>query len=261
MSLLDQKTGLVFGIANERSIAWAIAQAAAKHGARLGISYQGERLEKRVRPLAATLGADLCMPCDVQDTDALDAYFEAVRSTFGRLDFLVHSIAYAPREDLMGRFVDTTASGFQTAMAVSAFSLTRLAAYARPLMKEGGSIISLTYVGGERVIPNYNVMGPAKAALEASVKYLASDLGPEDIRVNGISAGPIRTLAASGIPGFRSMLAETAKRTPLRRNITFDEIANAAVFLLSDMSSGVTGEIMHVDAGYHIMGAPPHEHE
>ena len=261
MALLDQKNGLVFGVANERSIAWAIAQAASREGARMGISYQGERLEKRVRPLADKIDAALCMPCNVRDPEALEAYFSAAQETFSQLDFLVHSVAYAPREALNGRFVDTTADGFQTALSVSAYSLTQLAAYARPLMKEGGSIISMTYIGGERVIANYNVMGPAKAALEASIKYLASDLGPEAIRVNGISAGPIRTLAASGIPGFRKMLAETAKRTPLRRNITFDEIANAALFLLSDMSSGVTGEIMHVDAGYHIMGAPPHAHE
>ncbi len=257
---LDGKNGLVFGVANDRSIAWAITEAVVNAGARVGLSYQGERLERRVLPLADRINADLCMQCDVTDDEQLDAYFAKATQVFGKIDFLVHSVAYAPRADLMGRFVETSRDGYRVAQDVSAYSLIELCRRARPLMSEGGSVVALTYYGGEKVIPNYNVMGPGKAALEASVRYLASDLGPENIRVNAISAGPIKTLAAAGIPGFREMLKETAARTPLRRNVTYAEIANTALFLTSEMGSGVTGETIHVDGGYHVMGAPPGPH-
>jgi enoyl-[acyl-carrier protein] reductase I len=257
---LDGKNGLVFGVANERSIAWAITQAVVGAGARVGLSYQGERLKRRVIPLADQINAPLCMPCDVTDEEQLDAYFAEAERIFGQIDFVVHSVAYAPKQDLMGRFVETTRGGYHVAQDVSAFSLIDLCRRALPLMKDGGSVVALTYFGGEKVIPNYNVMGPAKAALEASVRYLASDLGPEGVRVNAVSAGLIKTLAAGGIPGFRQMLKETAARTPLRRNVTYDEIANTALFLLTEMGSGVTGETIHVDGGYHVMGAPPGGH-
>ena len=235
-------------------------QACVDMSAEVGLSFQGERLERRVRPLAERIDAPLCVQCDVTNDEELDALFSEASRTLGQIDFLVHSVAYAKRDDLSGRFVETSRAGYQLAQDVSAYSLIELARRARPMMSAGGSMLALTYLGGERVIPNYNVMGPAKAALEASVRYLASDLGPENIRVNALSAGPIKTLAASGIPGFREMLKETASRTPLRRNVTYDEIANTALFLLSGLGSGITGETVHVDGGYHVMAAPPHSH-
>lgn len=253
--LLAGKNGLVFGIANHRSLAWAIARAAAQHGARVGLNYHAPRLLRRVQPLAETINAPLLAECDVQDDAALDAFFEQAAAVFdGRLDFVVHSLAFAERDDLLGRFKDTSRAGFALAHDVSAYSLAAVARRAAPLMSAGGSIVTMTYYGAEKVVPNYNVMGVAKAALEASVRYLAADLGPDGIRVNAVSAGPIKTLAAAGIPGFRDMLKQVADKVPLRRNVTAEEVADPAVFLLSDLSRGVTGEVLHVDAGYHAIG-------
>ena len=254
MKLMEGKRGLVFGVANERSIGWGIAKTLHAHGATVGVNYVNERMERRVRPLAESIDAPLCLPCDVTDDAQLDAFFEAAEQHLGRVDFLVHSLAFANRDDLVGRFTDTSRDGFALALDVSAYSLVALAQRAAPLMTAGGSVVALTYLGAERVIANYNVMGPAKAALEAAVRYLAYGLGEQQVRVNALSAGPIKTLAAAGIPGFRDMLRETASRTPLRRNVTQDEIADAALFLLSDLGRAVTGETLHVDAGYHIMG-------
>lgn len=259
-ALLAGKTGLVFGIANHRSIAWAIAEAAHRHGARVGVSYFGERLLRRVKPLAEQIDAPFCIPCDVGDDAALDACFAAAAAAFdGRLDFVIHGVAFADRDDLLNPFSQTSRAGHALAMDVSAYSLTAMARRAAPLMTAGGSIVTLTYFGAEKVIPRYNVMGVAKAALEASVRYLAADLGPSGVRVNGISAGPIKTLAASGIPGFRTMLSAAAETAPLRRTVDQAEVADAAVFLLSDMARGITGEVLHVDAGQNIMGSPPLE--
>lgn len=255
MGLLAGKNGLIFGIANDHSIGYAIAEAAVAHGARIGVNYQNERLERRVRPLADQLGAALCAPCDATDDGQLDVFFAQAAAVFeGRLDFVVHSLAFARKDDLSGDFADTSRDGFALAMDVSAYSLVALCQRAAPLFTHGGSVVALSYIGAERVIGNYNVMGPAKAALEASVKYLAYGLGPKGVRVNTLSAGPIKTLAARGIPGFSDMLAATAQATPLRRNVDRTEVANSAVFLLSDLSSGVTGETLHVDGGFHIMG-------
>ncbi len=257
-ALLAGKNGLVFGVANHRSIAWAIAEAAHRHGARVGVSYFGERLERRVVPLAAQIDAPFCIPCDVSDDADLDACFAAAAEAFdGRLDFVVHGVAFAQRDDLLNRFNLTSRAGHALAMDVSAYSLTAMARRAAPLMTEGGALLTLTYYGAEKVIPRYNVMGVAKAALEAGVRYLAADLGPDGVRVNGISAGPIKTLAASGIPGFRKMLGQAGEIAPLRRTVDQAEVADAAVFLLSDMARGITGEVLHVDAGQNIMGAPP----
>ncbi len=256
--LLAGKNGLVFGVANHRSIAWAIAEAAHRHGARVGVSYFGARLERRVKPLAAQIEAPLCVPCDVGDDAALDACFAAAAEAFdGRLDFVVHAVAFADRDDLLGRFADTSRAGHALAMDVSAYSLAAMARRAEPLMAAGGSLLTLTYYGAEKVVPGYNVMGVAKAALEAGLRYLAADLGPAGIRVNAISAGPIKTLAAAGIPGFRRMLSEAGDIAPLRRTVDQAEVADAALFLLSDMARGVTGEVLHVDAGQNIMGCPP----
>lgn len=259
MKLLEGKTGLVFGVANHWSIAWGIAKAAVAAGARVGLNCLDEKALRKVSPLAEEIEAPLCQPCNVLDDEQLDAFFDAAASVFdGKLDFVVHSLAFAKRVDLAGRFVETTRRGYARAMEVSAHSLIELSRRAQPLMSAGGSIVTLSYVGAERVIPNYNVMGPAKAALEANVRYLANDLGPEGIRVNAISAGPIKTLAASGIPGFRTMLKATAEAAPLRRNVTQEEIAHAALFLLSDMGSAVTGEVLHVDGGTHVLAGVAH---
>jgi enoyl-[acyl-carrier protein] reductase I len=259
MKLLEGKNGLVFGVANHWSIAWAIAEAAVEAGARVGLNALDEKAARKVRPLAAQLDAPLCQPCNVLDDAQLDAFFAAAAGVFdGRIDFVVHSLAFARRADLSGRFVETSRAGYSQAMEVSAHSLVELTRRALPLMTEGGSVVTLTYVGAERVIPNYNVMGPAKAALEANVRYLANDLGPHGVRVNAISAGPIKTVAASAIPGFRTMLKATAAAAPLRRNVTRAEVANAALFLLSDMGAAVTGEVLHVDAGAHILAGVAH---
>jgi enoyl-[acyl-carrier protein] reductase I len=248
--------GLIVGVANKRSIAWAIAKAAAAGGARLALTYQGERLEENVRDLAAELDQPLVWPCDLTRDDQIAALFEHVGQEFGRLDFLVHAAAFAPREELSAPFVQTSREGFKTALDVSAYSLIALARGAMPLMASGGggSIITLTYLGSERVFPNYNVMGVAKAALESSVRYLASDLGPQNIRVNAISAGPIKTLAASGVSGFSSILQIYRDRAPLHRNVETSEVGDAARFLIGPWSRGVTGEVLMVDAGYHVTG-------
>jgi enoyl-[acyl-carrier protein] reductase I len=256
MTDLSGRHGIVVGIANKRSIAWAIAQAAAAAGARLALTYQDDRLEENVRELAALTRDPLVLPCDVSQDGSVDRLFEAVDREFGGLDFLVHGAAFAPKAELAAPFAQTTREGFRVALDVSAYSLIALARGAQPLMarRGGGSIVTLTYLGSQRVFPNYNVMGVAKAALEASVRYLASDLGPQDIRVNAVSAGPIRTLAASGISGFGDILQVYRDRAPLRRNIDATEVADTAVFLIGPESRGITGEVIHVDAGYHMMG-------
>lgn len=250
--LLENKFGVVFGVANKRSIAWATAQACMDAGAQLAFSYQNERLRENVEGLTAGTDSPL-VQCDVSNPEEVEVAFNAVREKFGRLDFLVHSLAFAPREALEGGYVDTTREAFLTALDVSAYSLAALARAAAPLMTEGGSIISMTYYGAEKVVVNYNVMGVAKAALEASTRYLASDLGPQNIRVNAISAGPLNTLAARGVGNMSMILRHHAERAPLRRNVEAREVGNAALFLLSPLSSGITGEVLHVDCGYNIM--------
>jgi len=254
--MLQGKTGLVFGVANRRSIAWAIARALAGAGAQLAFTYQGERLESGVRELAATVNSPLVLPCDVTRDEELDRVFDAVGEQLGGLDILVHCVAFAAREDLDGRYVDTSRANFLMSLDISAYSLTAMAKRAEPLMERqgGGAILTLTYLGGERAMPNYNVMGVAKAALDASVRYLASDLGPKNIRVNAISAGPLRTLAARSITGFATMEEHYEKRAPLRRNVDASEVGQTALFLCSPMAAGITGEVLFVDAGYHIMG-------
>jgi enoyl-[acyl-carrier protein] reductase I len=256
MSDLQGKHGLVVGIANKRSIAWAIAQAASAAGARLAVTYQGERLEENVRELSAALTDPLILPCDVTDDSQIDSVFAAIDEKFGGLDFLVHGAAFAPREELAAPFVQTTRDGFRLSLDVSAYSLIALARGAAPLMERrgGGSIVTLTYLGSKRVFQNYNVMGVAKAALEATVRYLAADLGPKGIRVNAISAGPIKTLAASGISGFSSILQVYRDRAPLRRTVDAAEVADAAVFLISSAGRAVTAEVLIVDGGYHATG-------
>jgi enoyl-[acyl-carrier protein] reductase I len=252
--LFEGKRVLVFGVANDRSIAWGIAQAMHEHGASFIFTYAGDALEKRVRPLAESLDADL-IRCDVTNDAEVEACFEQVRAKWDGIDVLVHAIGFANREDLDGRFVDTSRAGFLLAHDVSVYSLVLLARHAAPLLApRSGNIITMSYYGSEKVVQNYNVMGVAKAALEASVRYLAADLGPEGIRVNAVSAGPIKTLAASGIRGFKSILSAVEEKTPLRRNVTQADVGNAALFLCSDLGAGVTGEIMYVDAGYNIMG-------
>ena len=253
MNRLQGRRGLVFGVANKRSIAWAIAQAAAAEGAQVGVSYFGERMKRRAMPLAESIDAPLCIDCDVSDDDQLDALFAHVEATFGQLDFVVHSLAFALRDDLLGRFKDTSRVGHALAMDVSSYSLVSISRRAAALMPDGGSILAMSYYGAEKVVPNYNVMGVAKAALEASVRYLAADLGPDRIRINAISAGPIKTLAAAGIPGFRDMLKHHAQTAPLRRNVTTADVAQSALFLLSDTGAAITGEVLHVDAGYNIL--------
>jgi len=254
--ILEGKKGLVFGIANHRSIAWGIAQALHEHGAELGFSYGLPQLERRVRPLAESLGVDFVEKCDVTKDGEIEAVFQKAEDAFGEIDILVHAIAYAQQEDLTGRFVDTSRDGFKVAMDISAYSLVALTRAARPLMSKGGSVLTMTYYGAEKAVPHYNVMGVAKAALEASVRYLAADLGPDNVRVNAISAGPIKTLSAAGISGFRKMLHYVEERAPLRRNVDQDEVGQTALWLCSDLSSGVTGEVVYVDAGYHILGMP-----
>ena len=253
--LLNGKTGIVFGVANKRSLAWAIAKRAADEGARIALTYQGARLEENAQELAATLTDALVLPCDVTRDEDIAAVFSRVREELGGLDFVVHGIAYALKEELEGEFVNTSREGYRIAQDVSVYSLTSIARHAAPLMEgRKGSILTLTYLGGERVIPHYNVMGIAKAALDMSVRYLASDLGARGIRVNGLSAGPVKTLASAGISGFSKILEHMRQHAPLRRNVDQAEVAASALFLLSDMSSGVTGEILHVDCGYNIMG-------
>ena len=256
MSVLNGTCGLIVGVANKRSISWAIAQAAAREGARLALTYQGERLEENVRELACELDQPLILPCDVTSDDQIAALYETIGREFGGLDFLVHGAAFAPREELDGRFLNTSREGFRLALDISAYSLVALARGATPLMEArgGGSVLTLSYLGSQRVFPNYNVMGVAKAALEASVRYLAADLGPNGIRVNAISAGPIRTLASSGISGFTNILQIYRDRAPLRRTIESGDVADAAVFLLGPAGRAVTGEILMVDAGFHAMG-------
>lgn len=254
MGLMDGKVALIFGVANKNSIAWGITQALHSEGATIALSYAGEALEKRVLPLAEEIGCDFVEQCDVASDEQLDAVFDKVRARFGRLDTLVHCVAFANREDLGGRFVDISRSGFALALDISAYSLIAMAKRAEPLMTNGGSIMSLTYYAAEKVMPKYHVMAVAKAALETITRYLANDLGPKNIRVNAISAGPIKTLAAAGVPGFRMMLKYSEKAAPLRRLVSQQDVGNAALWLASDLSSAVTGEIIHVDAGYNILG-------
>ena len=252
--LFAGKRGLIMGIANDRSLAFGIASAVAAHGGELAVTYQGEAMKKRVMPLADKLGASLILPADVTDAGSMDALFGDIEGQWGGLDFAVHAIAYSDKEELKGRYVDTTSANFQNTMAISVFSFTDLARRCRPLMPDGGSLLTLTYLGAERVVPHYNVMGVAKAALEASVRFLAVDLGGQQIRVNAISAGPIRTLAASGIGDFRYILKWNEYNSPLKRNTTIDDVGGAAVYLLSGLGSGTTGEVLHVDSGYHVVG-------
>lgn len=254
MGLMDGKRGLILGVANDHSIAWGIARALHREGATLGFTYAGEALERRVRPLAESLRAPLIAPCDVTRDEEIAALMERVREVFGQVDVLVHAIAFANKDELNGPYLRTTREGFHLAMDVSVYSLTALLRAAEPLLAPGASILTLTYHGARQVTPNYNVMGVAKAALEASVRYLAADLGPRGARVNAISAGPIRTLAASGIAGFRAMHRSFAAQAPLRRNVTIDDVGDAALWLCSDLSRAVTGEVLYVDAGFNIMG-------
>jgi enoyl-[acyl-carrier protein] reductase I len=251
MGLLDGKKGLIMGVANDHSIAWGIAQALHAEGADLGFTYLGEALERRVRPLAERLGSKLIVPCDVQSDEAIDTLMSHVREVYGSLDILIHAIGFANKEELSGPYLNTTRAGFRLALDVSAYSLTAVVKAAQDLLAPGASIITLTYHGSQQVAQNYNVMGVAKAALEASVRYLANDLGPRGIRVNAISAGPIRTLAASGVAGFRTMHKQFASVAPLRRNITIEDVGKTALWLCSDWSSGVTSETVYVDAGFH----------
>ena len=252
--MLENKVGMIFGVANKRSIAWACAAACAERGARMAFTYQGERLKENVEKLAGELDDSLVVPCDVTNQSEVDAAFQAVGEKYGKLDFLVHSIAFASREALEGEFLTTTREAFTTALEISAFSLTQLALAAAPLMKDGGSIVTMTYYGAEKVVPNYNVMGVAKAALEASTRYLAADLGKNNIRVNAISAGPINTLSARGVKNMGSLLGYVGEKSPLKRNVSAAEVGNTALFLVSDLSSGITGETIYVDCGYNIMG-------
>jgi enoyl-[acyl-carrier protein] reductase I len=252
--LLAGKRGLIMGVANDRSIAWGIARAAHAAGAELGFTFQGEALEKRVRPLAQSLGSDMVLPCDVASDGSIEEVFAEVERRWGALDFLVHAIAYANKDELKGKYLNTSRENFVRSLDISCYSFTAVAQRAVPLMRDGGSLLTLTYYGAERVMPHYNVMGVAKAALEASVRYLASDLGKDRIRVNAISAGPIKTLAASGIGDFRYILKWNEYNSPLKRNVSLDQVGGAAVYLLSDLANGVTGEVHHVDSGYHVVG-------
>ena len=251
---MEGKRGLIMGLANDRSLAWGIARALAGQGAELAFSYQGEALEKRVRPLAAELGSDMLVDCDVSSMEALDKTFEEIRSRWGSIDFVVHAIGYSDKNELRGKFVDTSMDNFLMTMNISVYSFVAVAQRAKALMTNGGALLTLTYYGAEKVIPHYNVMGLAKAALETSVKYLAVDLGPENIRVNAISAGPIKTLAASGIGDFRYIMKWNEYNSPLRRNVTIEDVGGAGLYLLSDLAAGVTGEVHHVDAGYNVVG-------
>ena len=253
-AMLENKTGMIFGVANQRSIAWACAQACAENGAKLAFSYQGERLKGNVEKLSKDMEDAIVVPCDVTNQAEVDAAFETVGDKFGKLDFLVHSIAFAPKEALEGEFLMTSRTAFLTALEISAFSLTQLALAAVPLMKNGGSIVTMSYYGAEKVVQNYNVMGVAKAALESSVRYLAEDLGKQNIRVNAISAGPINTLSARGVKNMGAMLHHIADKSPLRRNVEAREVGNTALFLVSDLASAITGETIYVDCGFNIIG-------
>ncbi len=253
-TLMKGKRGLIMGVANNRSIAWGIARACANQGAELAFTYQGDALKKRVEPLAAEIQSKIVLPCDVTDAASMDAVFAALEKSWGRLDFLVHAIAFSDKAELDGRYVDTTEKNFTQTMLISCYSFTALAKRAEKLMTQGGSLLTMTYYGAEKVLPHYNVMGVAKAALEASVRYLAADLGKNNIRVNAISAGPIKTLAASGIADFRYILRWNEYNSALRRTVTTEEVGGSALYLLSDLGRAVTGEIHHVDAGYHVQG-------
>jgi enoyl-[acyl-carrier protein] reductase I len=252
--IMAGKRGLIMGLANDRSLAWGIAKSLAEHGAELAFSYQGETLEKRVRPLAEQLGSDLLIDCDVSSMEALDAAFATLAQRWEKLDFLVHAIGFSDKNELRGKYVETSRDNFLMTMNISVYSFVAVAQRARAMMERGGAMLTLTYYGAEKVIPHYNVMGVAKAALEASVRYMAMDLGPEGIRVNAVSAGPIKTLAASGIGDFRYIMKWNEYNSPLRRNVTIEDVGGAALYLLSDLASGVTGEVHHVDAGYHVVG-------
>ncbi|WP_298934930.1 enoyl-ACP reductase FabI [uncultured Ruegeria sp.] len=252
--LMAGKRGLIMGLANDKSIAWGIARALSDAGAEMAFSYQGDALKKRVDPLAAQLGSEIVLPCDVSDEESVNALFTSLEEKWGKLDFVVHAIGFSDKNELRGRYVDTSRANFNLTMDVSVYSFTAVMQRAEKMMSEGGSAITLTYYGAEQVMPHYNVMGVAKAALEASVKYLAEDLGKDGIRVNSISAGPIKTLAASGIGDFRYIMKWNEYNSPLRRNVTIDDVGKSALYLLSDLSSGVTGENLHVDSGYHIVG-------
>jgi enoyl-[acyl-carrier protein] reductase I len=253
-ALMQGKRGLIMGVANDRSLAWGIAKAVAAQGAELAFTFQGEALGKRVRPLAESVGSDLVMECDVTNEASLDAVFSTLADRWGRLDFAVHAIAYADPSELKNRYVDTSRDNFRKSLEISCYSFTDLARRAAALMEGGGSLLTLTYLGAERVMPHYNLMGVAKAALEASVQYLAVDLGGQNIRVNAISAGPIKTLAASGIGDFRYILKWNQYNSPLKRNVTIEDVGGAGLYLLSDLGAGVTGEVHHVDCGYHVVG-------
>ena len=252
--LMAGKRGLIMGLANDKSIAWGIAKACADAGAELAFSYQGDALLKRVGPLAAQLGSDMVIPCDVSDEASIDALFAEIEKAWGKIDFVVHAIGFSDKNELRGRYVDTTRGNFAMSMDISVYSFTAVVQRAEKIMNPGGSCLTLTYYGAEKVMPHYNVMGVAKAALEASVKYLAEDLGKDGIRVNAISAGPIKTLAASGIGDFRYIMKWNEYNSPLRRNVTTEDVGKSALYLLSDLGSGVTGENLHVDAGYHVVG-------
>jgi enoyl-[acyl-carrier protein] reductase I len=252
--IMNGKRGIIMGVANDRSIAWGIAAALAKEGAELAFTYQGEALEKRVRPLAESVGSNLIIPCDVSSDEAIDETFKILKGTWKTIDFIVHAIAYSDKEELKGEYLDTTRENFFRTMDISVYSFTAVARRAAAMMPNGGSMITLTYYGAEKVMPHYNVMGVAKAALESSVRYLAADLGSNKIRVNSLSAGPIKTLAASGIGDFRYILKWNQYNSPLRRNVTLEDVGGCGVYLLSDLSTGVTGETHHVDCGYHVVG-------
>ena len=253
-TLMAGKKGLIMGVANDKSLAWGISKYVAAQGAELAFTYQGEALEKRVRPLADSIGSSIILPCDVTDMASMDKVFATLEEKWGKLDFLVHAIAYSDKNELKGKYVDTSFDNFQQTMNISCYSFTALAKRASAMMKEGGSLVTLSYLGAETVVPHYNVMGVAKAALEASVRYLAADLGPQGIRVNAISAGPVKTLAASGIGDFRYILKWNEYNSPLGRNTTIEDVGGAGVYLLSDLGAGTTGEVLHVDSGYHIVG-------
>jgi enoyl-[acyl-carrier protein] reductase I len=252
--LMAGKRGVVFGVANNRSIAWGITKACRDHGADIALTYQGDAIKKRVEPLAAEIGSKLVLPCDVTDERSVEAVFKALSNAWGTIDFLVHAVAFSDKEELDGRYVDTSKDNFVQTLLVSCYSFTALAKRAEKLMPNGGSLLTLSYYGAEKVMPHYNVMGVAKAALEASVRYLAADLGKENIRVNAISAGPIKTLAASGIADFRFILKWNEYNSPLRRTVSIEDVGGGALYLLSDLGRGVTGEILHIDAGYHVVG-------
>ena len=255
-TIMAGKRGLVMGVANDHSIAWGIASMLHRHGAQLAFTYQGQAFKDRVTPLAASVGSGIVLPCDVEDEASLVSLFDTLGREWGKLDFLVHAIAYSDKEELKGLYVDTTRGNFSRSMVISCYSFTEVVRLARPLMRGGGAAITLSYSGAERVMPNYNVMGVAKAALEASVRYLAYDLGPENIRINAISAGPMRTLAGSAVGSARYVYKFSRDHSPLKRNVQLEDVGGAGLYLLSDLSAGVTGEVHHVDAGYHVVGMP-----